>query len=105
MSKLFIKDVSALVSAFGNELKGYTPGETIDVNTWKFPVLLKLDTKKKLIYLEQQEAVDPEAPAETVKVESTATTKGEKYAKITVITIAVIILVATVAAIIHNAVK
>jgi hypothetical protein len=105
MTKLFIKDVSALMSAYGNELKGYTPGEEIDVNTWKFPVFLKLDTKKKLIYLEQEEAVDPEAPAETVKVGSTVATKGEKYAKIVVISIAVIILVAIVTAIIHNAVK
>lgn len=108
MSTLFIKDQAALIESFGKELNGYTPGEKFDASKWKFPVTLKLDTKKKLIYLLEEEVSAPEEKKET-KAEakatvSTSTSSSKKNTKIFAIVAFAIVAVVIIGVIIYNCV-
>lgn len=106
MSKLFIKDQAALITSFGNELNGYTPGEKFDASKWKFPVLLKLDAKKKVFFLEQEQAEDPSAKKETkveAQVSTSTSSSSSKKKKIIAIVATAVVAVVIIGVIIYNA--
>ena len=107
MQQLFVKDQSALLTAFGKELLGYTPGKKYDASKWKFPVLLELDTTAKTFVLVQEEATKPSTKKETTPTATATETSNSKskFSKLFPIVAAGVVAVAIIAVIIYNVVK
>lgn len=94
--KLVLIDKTSLLEAIsGGELYGYKPSEVYDATSWKFPVLLETDEKKKTFTLVEESY--KETKSENVQVVSSKkSNKVKKYFIIAAAVVAVVIIAVTV---------